>query len=170
MALRFRRSIKLAPGIRMNFSGRGASLTVGPRGASVNFGSRGAYLNSGIPGTGLYSRSRLGSAPPTPTAVPGKVNVTAKVAVEDDGTVKFLDANDEPLSDYLTTLAKRQYGGHIRETLAASSEKINSEAESLGKLHHFTPKPDDVPTRPIRAFKNGETANPPLQRRIQGSV
>ncbi len=39
--MRFRKSIKLAPGLRPNLSGRGASLTVGPRGASVNFGTRG---------------------------------------------------------------------------------------------------------------------------------
>jgi len=33
MALRFRRSIKLAPGIRMNLSKSGMSWTLGPRGA-----------------------------------------------------------------------------------------------------------------------------------------
>lgn len=137
----------------MNFSGRGASLTVGPRGASVNFGSRGTFLNSGVPGTGLYSRSRLGYASSESAPRPNKVTVAATVRVEDDGTVKFLDANGETLSNHLTTLAKRQHGGQIREALAEASAKINAETESLGKLHVFTPKPDDVPFRQIKAFE-----------------
>ena len=160
MALRFRRSIKLAPGLRLNLSGGGASLTVGPRGGSVNFGSRGAFLNSGIPGTGLYSRSRLGGAPSRPTAQPGKVSVTATIRVEDDGTVKYLDANGQPLSDYLTNLAKRQQSAKIKELLAEASERINSEVEGLGRLHHFTPRPDETPTRPRREFDKRQPQAP----------
>ena len=54
----------------MNFSKTGVSTTIGPRGANVNFGKNGAYLNTGIPGTGLYSRKKLGggnnsNTPPT---------------------------------------------------------------------------------------------------------
>lgn len=60
MGFRFRRSIRLAPGIRLNLSSRGPSATVGPRGASINVGPRGTYANVGIPGTGLSSRTRLG--------------------------------------------------------------------------------------------------------------
>src|SRR5260221_13790228 len=103
MALRFRRSIRLAPGLRLNLSGSGASLSLGPRGASVNFGSRGAFLNAGIPGTGLYSRSRLGGAPVSGTrdAQLGKVSVNASVRVKDDGNVYYLDTNCLPLSVYL---------------------------------------------------------------------
>jgi hypothetical protein len=60
MGLRFRRSIKIAPGIRLNLSGSGLSTTIGPRGASVNIGRHGTFLNTGIPGTGLYARQRIG--------------------------------------------------------------------------------------------------------------
>ena len=59
MGFRFRRSIRLAPGIRLNLSSRGLSASVGPRGASINVGPRGTYANVGIPGTGLSSRTRL---------------------------------------------------------------------------------------------------------------
>ena len=61
MGFRFRRSIRLAPGIRVNLSSRGLSATVGPRGASINVGPRGTYANVGIPSTGLTSRTRLDS-------------------------------------------------------------------------------------------------------------
>jgi hypothetical protein len=165
MALRFRRSIKLAPGLRLNLSGSGASLTAGPRGASVNFGSRGTFLNTGIPGTGLYSRSRLGGAPSRAPTQSGKVSVSATIRVEDDGTIKFLDANGQPLSDYLTNLAKRQQGAKIKDMLAEASERINAEVEALGRLHHFTPGPDETPTRTRREFEKKQP-EPPFPRTI----
>jgi hypothetical protein len=59
VGLRFRRSISIAPGIRLNVSGSGLSATLGPRGASVNVGPRSTFLNTGLPGTGLYARQRL---------------------------------------------------------------------------------------------------------------
>lgn len=59
MSLRFRRSITIVPGLRLNVGMRGLSATVGPRGASLNFGSKGVYSNLGIPGTGISSRQRL---------------------------------------------------------------------------------------------------------------
>lgn len=59
MGLRFRRSIKIAPGLRLNLSPSGLSASIGPRGASVSIGQRGTYLNTGLPGTGLSYRQRL---------------------------------------------------------------------------------------------------------------
>lgn len=59
MGWRFRRSVKLFPGVRLNFSRGGISTTIGVPGASINFGKTGTYLNSGIPGTGLSCRTRL---------------------------------------------------------------------------------------------------------------
>lgn len=62
MGLRFRKSISIMPGVRVNLSGSGASMSVGPRGASVSFGKRGTYANFGLPGTGLSYRTRLDRA------------------------------------------------------------------------------------------------------------
>jgi hypothetical protein len=53
MGFRMRRSVKLLPGVRMNFGMRGTSLSIGGRGATVNFSSRGTRTTLGIPGTGL---------------------------------------------------------------------------------------------------------------------
>jgi Protein of unknown function (DUF4236) len=165
MALRFRRSIKLAPGFRLNLSGSGAGLTVGPRGASVSFGSRGTFFNSGIPGTGLYSRSRLGGATSRPPAASQKVSVSATIRVEDDGSVKYLSADGQPLNDYLTNLAKRQQGGRIKKLLAETSERVNADVQALGQLHHFTPAPDETPTRTRRLFEKEQPLSP-LPRKV----
>jgi S-DNA-T family DNA segregation ATPase FtsK/SpoIIIE len=59
MGLRYRKRIKIAPGIYINISKSGMSTTIGPRGASVNIGRNGTYINAGIPGTGLYERQRI---------------------------------------------------------------------------------------------------------------
>ena len=61
MSWLFRRRIRLIPGVRLNVSKSGLSASVGIRGASVTLGGRGGtYTNVGIPGTGLYSRTRVG--------------------------------------------------------------------------------------------------------------
>jgi hypothetical protein len=58
--MRFRKSVKIAPGIKLNFSKSGISSTFGGKGLSVNTGSRGTYLNTGIPGTGISNRTKIG--------------------------------------------------------------------------------------------------------------
>jgi hypothetical protein len=61
MAFRFRKSFRIAPGVRINVSTSGLSTTLGPRGMSVTTGRRGTFLNAGSPGTGVSARGRLGS-------------------------------------------------------------------------------------------------------------
>lgn len=53
MGLRFRKSVKIAPGIRVNFGKKGSSLSIGGRGATVNLSKKGTRTTIGIPGTGL---------------------------------------------------------------------------------------------------------------------
>ena len=56
MTVRFRRSMKIAPGIRINFNTHSTSLSLGPRGAHYTMNSNGRRtVSAGIPGTGLYA-------------------------------------------------------------------------------------------------------------------
>lgn len=58
MGFRFRKSVKLLPGVRVNFSKSGTSLSVGGKGATANFSKRGTRVTVGIPGTGIsYSEN-----------------------------------------------------------------------------------------------------------------
>jgi hypothetical protein len=57
MVLRFRRSIRILPGIHINLSKGGASISVGGPGASINVGKRGVTRTVGIPGTGISDRT-----------------------------------------------------------------------------------------------------------------
>lgn len=60
MAWAFRRRIKVIPGVYINLSKGGLSASAGMRGASLTFRSDGGYRNLGLPGTGLYSRQKVG--------------------------------------------------------------------------------------------------------------
>lgn len=58
--MRFRKSIKVTKGVKLNLSKGGASFTLGSGApVSLNVGTKGAYLNWSIPGTGVYDRVRL---------------------------------------------------------------------------------------------------------------
>lgn len=66
MGLYWRRSTKILPGVRINWSKSGPSVSVGPRGVKVNIGKRGTYVSGGIPGTGLYYRQKIGGRKKNP--------------------------------------------------------------------------------------------------------
>ncbi len=61
MGFRFRKSLKLLPGVRLNLTKRGiSSVSVGRRGATLNFGNRGTKATVGLPGTGISYSTELG--------------------------------------------------------------------------------------------------------------
>ncbi|MGH7249282.1 MAG: DUF4236 domain-containing protein [Pseudomonadota bacterium] len=57
---RFYRRMRIFPGLSVNVSKSGPSLTFGMRGAHVTVGSRGVRRTIGIPGTGIYYTSHSG--------------------------------------------------------------------------------------------------------------
>lgn len=62
MKLRFRKSVKLAPGLRLSLGGKSASMRVGGRHLGVSVSTSGRQTMSGsLPGTGLGFVSRNGA-------------------------------------------------------------------------------------------------------------
>ena len=53
MSWRWRKRIKIAPGLALNLSKSGLSMSAGVPGATVNVGRRGLRGTAGLPGTGL---------------------------------------------------------------------------------------------------------------------
>ena len=58
MGLGFRKSFKLAPGLRVNVSKRGLGVSAGPRGAKLSANTRGRRRAS-LGWRGLFWRKRL---------------------------------------------------------------------------------------------------------------
>ena len=64
MGWRFRKRVSLGPFFRINFSGSGVSLGVGPRGANINISKRGLRSTVGLPGTGIsYTTEQRWASP-----------------------------------------------------------------------------------------------------------
>ncbi|MGR5208316.1 DUF4236 domain-containing protein [Vibrio sp. PNB23_22_7] len=62
MGFKFRKRIKIAPGLHVNVSKSGVSTSIGKPGATVNIGKKGVKATVGIPGSGLsYSQNLSGS-------------------------------------------------------------------------------------------------------------
>jgi len=66
MGLKFRKSVKIAPGVRLNVSKKSASVSVGGKGFHKTFSTTGKTTTTvGIPGTGLsYSKTSKKAAAP----------------------------------------------------------------------------------------------------------
>jgi tetratricopeptide (TPR) repeat protein len=79
MGFRFFRRVKIMPGVSLNFSKSGASVSLGGRGMHYTIGPRGRRVTIGIPGTGLsYTavssngrKTRAAKAPEAPSHSPG---------------------------------------------------------------------------------------------------
>jgi hypothetical protein len=59
MPIRFRRTFKIFPGVKINVSKGGISVTAGVRGAKLNFSKHGVRQTIGLPGSGLSETSYL---------------------------------------------------------------------------------------------------------------
>lgn len=148
MSLRFRRSIKLMPGVRINMGLRGASLSVGKRGASLNIGKNGLYGNVGLPGSGLSVRSKLSgsnfeesiSDEPAP---PGKISVYVNMTVSDDGEVSFSDASGNPIPEKWIKKLREQNGSSLAQKLENICSKRNEILNKALAFHLNTPSPND---------------------------
>lgn len=101
MPFRFFRRFRIAPGLTLNVSKRGASVSAGPRGARVTMGTRGTRATAGLTGTGLHytvlnphkklsaSSQRSAKAPSTPGKLP-KLGWVKRLTLPKDAR-QFLD-------------------------------------------------------------------------------
>jgi len=85
MGWRYRRSFRIAPGVRLNMGKSGlTSLSVGGRGATLNLGKRGATTTVSLPGTGLSYQHRFksrASAQRTHTMLPASPASGRRISV-----------------------------------------------------------------------------------------
>ena len=58
---RFRKTISVLPGVKINLSKTGVSTSVGGKGATLNVGHGKKNVTLGIPGTGLSYRTQVSS-------------------------------------------------------------------------------------------------------------
>jgi hypothetical protein len=77
---RFRRTVKILPGVPLNISRSGISTTLGPNGVSINLGKRGTRTTVGIPGTGISHSSLI-----SPTSESGDEQNVSLASAQESG-------------------------------------------------------------------------------------
>lgn len=89
MGIRFRKSKKILPGVRLNLSAKSASVSVGPKGFKHTISTTGRKTTTvSVPGTGLSYSSRSGSSGSS----------SASGATGEGGTSYFAATKDRPTS------------------------------------------------------------------------
>jgi hypothetical protein len=152
MALRFRKSIKILPGVRVNIGLKGASLNVGPRGASVSIGKQGVYTNASIPGTGISFREKVSNNSRSERALKQQrlteqnQTTTQSVVLNllDDGNITYKDKDGNLLDKKLVTQIWQQQSDVVKNWLDNEIDKIN-DMDLITTIHYDTPKPYNEP-------------------------
>ena len=151
MALRFRKSVKILPGIRVNFGLKGASVRVGARGASVSIGKQGVYGNVSIPGTGISFREKISNNSRNERVlkqqrVSEQVQTTVGVILSllDDGNITYKDENENFLDKKIVTKIWQQQADVVKNWLENEVEKIN-DMDLITTIHYDMPKPYNEP-------------------------
>jgi hypothetical protein len=152
MGFRFRRRVKLLPGLHLNLSKGGVSLTAGVPGANVNIGRHGVSRTLGAPGTGLHHREQLvswggagrgdeaegaGSGRRRPIILPD----TFTMDVAEDGAVTLRGPDGSALSERQARKLRRLYRPRMLAALDQHARAVNEEVEQVEGIHERTPPP-----------------------------
>jgi Protein of unknown function (DUF4236)/Bacterial SH3 domain len=169
---RFRRTVKILPGVRLNISRSGISTTLGPNGASINLGKRGTRTTVGIPGTGISHSSLMSPSTDSggeQTASPANAQKSgcgtwAIVAITLVALAKCVGGVDPTTtSPVVTTEANPQQG------LLASQPEAKTTADSSSD--HITGEKVEGRSNPsstskvTRVFQNGDAVRVVKRRR-----
>ncbi|RLC67210.1 MAG: DUF4236 domain-containing protein [Chloroflexi bacterium] len=152
MAFRFWRRIRIAPGVTLNLSKSGGSLSFGPRGAKFTVGATGKRATVGIPGTGLFytttlpsgrsggRRSASYSAPAVPTVRPEDrltLGFFKRHITPDDeealvaGCRELVLGNEEKALEHLRQAVHLADGAYLAGFLALKQEQLEEAANYL---------------------------------------
>ncbi len=189
MGMRFRKSVKICKGVKVNFSKSGASLSLGGRGHSMNFGGRGTRATVGIPGTGLSYSTKLtshhksrsssshrssstGSRGRSSVALPGSV----QLKMDQDGKVVILDGRGNPIYDQsvirkikTTDSYKKMVQnleGQRQEKLAEAYEEAKAENDQFIEIYKLSPQVD----KQEQYIEILDSLRPPVYQRKQYEV
>jgi hypothetical protein len=155
MGLRFRKSIKIIPGVRLNVGLKRASLSLGGRGFSYNIGSKGSRVTVGLPGSGLSYSTNVSQDPIGLLANPSgrRHSVTPFVFAAFFLGLLYLalhstNNNSSPSTD-------------VDKATAGSSDTTSSIPQVVQE--NISPLDDPIPLPRTRPRLRTESVGPPLQ-------
>mgnify|MGYP000748831366 CR=1 FL=1 len=78
--------------------------------------------------------------------------MTAKITVEDDGTVVFRDETGNLLDERLIRKVKEQAKANIQDLLQRACDEVNGHIEAIEHVHLGTPSPHEHLTYAVRPY------------------
>ncbi len=146
--MRFRKSVTLMKGVKLNASKSGVSFTVGGKGISLNLGKKGVFLNTSLPGTGLYDRKRIDTLITKKLGI-GKKKAAAKetnipdftLSLNEHGEVVIEDASGRAITNDATLRTIRQteeYKQTYAELMDAYLKQINAATEAFTHIYKLS--------------------------------
>lgn len=102
MGLRFRRSVKICKGVKINFNKKSFGMSIGGKGYGYSLNSSGRQTNRiGIPGTGLsYVNSSSSSSKKNYSKPQTKVvQTTIRMHMDDEGKMTYFYSNGQEITD-----------------------------------------------------------------------
>lgn len=145
MGLRFHKSVKILPGVRLNFSKSGISTSIGGKGHSINIGQNGVYGSLGIPGTGLSYRQKIGDFNKINTKQDTYVPQPANMILDQNNKVLFVDEYNNPYNETLQKKMRSIYKDQVIYFYRQKAEEINKKVDELQNLHkNVFPLKEDI--------------------------
>lgn len=157
MSWRYRKSISLFPGVKLNLNGKSASISVGTRGLHTTLNTKGTVTNSfGIPGTGLSYRTTnkidLKSSSSRNTPCNNDIRQPQSVQINDTNmqerkqiefTIRSIYGKNIGKLDWLSVLRKpltSDSPDEFKEIKSISHRVLSGDTESYGQaLNLFHP-------------------------------
>jgi hypothetical protein len=146
MSFRFRKSISICPGVRINLGKSGvSSVSVGPRGASLSLGQHGTHANLGIPGTGVSYRTRLGTASGTGT---GQKQQHSNSTAANHALVQQIEAVQYEMASILNIHTDTPNVRNALSLECLKSEYVSLACKPFGLAQPVRPEKPVIPTKP----------------------
>ncbi len=148
MALRFRQTFQLFPGVRINVGKTGISTSIGVPGATLNVGRQGVHTTVGIPGTGLSYRTKIASAPkaPNPSTPPrssseqpfsGNTPGSSNVYVPEANMREISSASVETLTSHSLTDLRDMIAAARKQRDEVQSDLMEAKSELDAQENEF---------------------------------
>lgn len=172
MGFRFRKSLKILPGVRVNAGFGGLGLNLGARGASISLNKQGLYGNTSIPGTGISFREKISSNSRSEKAIKQQqlaeqVQASTQNLVLDllsEGNIVYKDKDGNEIDKKIVTELWKQKSDILTNWLESEVEKIN-DIDLITTIHYDMPKPYNEPQLEELEFDK-EKPNEPKKREV----
>lgn len=146
MGFRFKKVIKIMPGVKLNISKSGISTSLGGRGATVNLGRNGVRGTVGIPGSGLsYSKQLTSNSTRNSNRSTSQQQYELPMPSDiqlDQGKPLFLDNNGYAFTPQIQTKLKKEYSHIVQNFLIEKESEFNFITNNIENIHSYFSIPD----------------------------